>query len=110
MIRSAIRRALPARDARPRRAACHAPGDRRLVALGMMLADGADALYAGRSTSRDAAGAMLAAAADILAIAYGYGAALEVPIGARLPRHAAETIARAAGDVVTVTGGNHGQP
>ena len=97
MIRSAIRRALPP-PVRPGRAAVHAPGDRRLVALGMILADGADALDAGRSR-HDAARAMLAAAADILAIAYGYGAALEVPIGARLPRHVAETIARAAGDV-----------
>lgn len=82
------------------------PVDCRLEAIGAMLTDGADACDAGRWTNADAARGMLAAAADVFALAFGYGAALEVPADAALPRHALATIARACGDDVP-EGGKH---
>lgn len=86
-------------DAPSERRAARPPVDRRLEAIGYMLADGADALEAGRWSDRDAGRAMLAAAADALALAHGYPAALAVPRGAQLPASAARTIARACGDI-----------
>lgn len=90
----------------PARGAAHRAPDRRLVAIAAMLADGADALDAGRWTEADAARLCAAVAGDAYALAYGYGGALDVPPGARLPQHAAAAIARACGDVEP-NGGQH---
>ena len=80
----------------PRGCAVHRAPDRRLVAIAAMLTDGADELDAGRWSEADAAALVVAVAADAYALAYGYAGALAVPVGARLPRHAAAAIARAA--------------
>lgn len=94
-----MQRSTIARRPRPPHDPLAAPAvDRRLEAIGAMLSDGAAACDAGRWTNADAARGMLAAAADCYALAFGYGAALEVPAGAALPPHARATIARACGD------------
>lgn len=83
--------------------------DRRLVALGDMLAHAADVAARPGADPRDAAETMLAAAADVLAIAYGHDGALAVPAGLRVPARVAAVLARAAGDVAAIDakGGRH---
>jgi len=73
-------------------------GDRRLMALGDILAHGAT--QAGRPDADvlQAAATMTAAAADLYAISYGYSGALAVPAGLRVLARAARVLARAAGD------------
>jgi hypothetical protein len=87
-------------DTRPgSRAAEPARPDVRLIALGDMLARGADVAAKPGADALEAAATMTAAAADAYALAYGYGGALAVPAGLRVLARVAAAIERAAGAV-----------
>ena len=82
--------------------------DRRLLAIGDILTNAADVAARPGADPREAASAMLAAAADCYGLCYGYSGALAVPAGVRVLARVAAVLARAAGDDVdTTTGGNH---
>lgn len=90
----------------------HAPArpDLRLIALGDLLAHGADVAAQPGADALEAAGTMNAAAADVYALAYGYGGALAVPAGVRVLARVAAVLARVAGDAVPLEvpkGGRH---
>lgn len=72
--------------------------DRRLLAIGDMLAHAADAAARPGADPRDTADTLLAAAADCYGIAYGCDGALAVPAGLRVLARVASVLARAAGD------------
>lgn len=76
----------------------HAPArpDRRLIALGDILTHGADVAAQPGAAALEAAGTMNAAAADMYALAYGYGGALAVPAGLRVLARVAAALERAA--------------
>lgn len=72
--------------------------DRRLLALGDMLAYAADVAALPGADPRAAADTMLAAAGDCYALSYGHSGALAVPAGLRVLARVASVLQRAAGD------------
>lgn len=83
--------------------------DRRMLALGDMLAHAADVAARPGADAHDSAETMLAAAADAYALAYACDGALAVPAGLRVLARVAAVLQRAAGDVppFAANGGRH---
>lgn len=82
---------------RPR--AALARPDRRWLALGDMLAHAADVAARPGADPRDAVDTLIAAAADVYALAYAYDGALAVPAGVRVLSRVAAVLERATGAI-----------
>ena len=90
------------------RAASTARPDRRMLALGDMLAHAADIAARPGADPRTAAETMLAAAADVYAFAYACDGALAVPVGMSVLARVAAVLQHATGATAAAGRLQHG--